>query len=260
MKCPFVIKKCTKCGELLVANTINFYKQKGGRWNLSPSCRKCNKLRGKLYYNDNKDKYKIYREEHREERKKYLNQYYRENKEELLEKNKQYYEDNKEFYKKYKKEWYEDNKERILEDRKQYYEENKDKILEYQKQYAQDNPDKIFNRTNKRRQLEENQGRGISKEQWYEMMEFFEFRCAYSGEYIGSNSEYRTIDHIIPLFNGGLNEIWNCVPMHLSYNSSKRANDMIVWYKRQEFFDIDRLMKIYEWQEYAFEKWGDING
>ena len=39
-------------------------------------------------------------------------------------------------------------------------------------------------------------------------------------------------------------------------NSSKNDRDMIKWYKQQEFFDIDRLMKIYEWQEYAFEKWG----
>lgn len=256
MKCPFVIKICTKCKELLVANNINFHKQKTGKWGLRSSCRKCNKSRGRLYYNNNKEKYETYREEHREERKKYFNQYYKENKEELLEKQKQYYEENKEFYKKYKKEWYEDNKEQILEKRNQYYKENKEYILKYQKQYMQDNPEKIFNRNNKRRIKEENQGLGISKEQWLEMMEFFEFKCAYSDEYIGGNSMLRTIDHIIPLSNGGLNEIWNCVPMCKTHNSSKHTSDMVTWYKQQEFFDIDRLMKIYEWQEYAFEKWG----
>jgi hypothetical protein len=32
MKCPFRIKKCTKCGELLVAYEGNFRRQKGGKW------------------------------------------------------------------------------------------------------------------------------------------------------------------------------------------------------------------------------------
>lgn len=218
MKCPYCIKQCSKCGKLLVANLINFYKTPRGKYGLRGVCKKCEKT------ND----------------RKRSKQYYEENKENTLKKNKQYYEE---------------NKEDVLKRRKQYYEENKDNILERCKQYKENNPEKVFNQCSKRRLKEERQGSGITKEQWLEMMDFFDWKCAYSG--ITLNKDNRSIDHIIPLNNNGLNEPWNCIPMLKSYNSSKCNKDMITWYKQQEFFNIDRLMKIYEWQEYAFEKWGD---
>ena len=59
------------------------------------------------------------------------------------------------------------------------------------------------------------------------------------------------------LDNGGLNEPWNVVPMRKGYNSSKHNNENTLnWYLEQEYFDIDRLNKIVEWQIYAYEKWG----
>ena len=140
---------------------------------------------------------------------------------------------------------------------KQYRETHKDKITEYHKEYYENNPHIIFNYNNKRRQQEEQQGNGITKEQWLEMMEFFEWRCAYSGEYIGGNNKYRTKDHIIPLNKGGLNEIWNICPMYKPYNSSKHTSDMLEWYQKQDFFSEERLNKIYEWIEYAYNKWGN---
>ena len=41
------------------------------------------------------------------------------------------------------------------------------------------------------------------------MMDFFEWKCAYSDIYIGGseNQSIRSIDHITALGNGGLNEI-----------------------------------------------------
>ena len=66
----------------------------------------------------------------------------------------------------------------------------------------------------------------------------------------------KTIDHIEPLNKGGEHEIWNVVPMLNNYNFSKCNKDWLEWYKEQEFFSKDRLNKIYDWQEYALEKWG----
>ena len=118
--------------------------------------------------------------------------------------------------------------------------------------------EKIFNNRNKRRSKEENQGRGITEEQWKEMMDFFNWTCAYSGEYIGGIiNEKRTVDHIIPLSKEGENEPWNLVPMLKSYNNSKHTKDMLEWYLEQEFFSIERLTKIYEWRVYAYWKWKD---
>ena len=112
----------------------------------------------------------------------------------------------------------------------------------------------MINSRNKRRSKEENQGNGITKDQWLEMMNFFDWKCAYSGMYLNKND--RTIDHIIPLNNYGEHEVWNLVPMYKNYNSSKNTNNMEDWYIKQDFFDIGRLLKIYEWIEYAFNKWG----
>lgn len=88
------------------------------------------------------------------------------------------------------------------------------------------------------------------------MMMFFDFKCAYSDEYIGGDSDKRTIDHIIPITKNGEHEVWNCVPMYANYNYSKNNANMLEWYLEQPFFSIERLTKIYEWRIYAYEKWG----
>ena len=33
---------------------------------------------------------------------------------------------------------------------------------------------------------------------------------------------------------------------------------MLEWYLEQEYFNIERLTKIYEWRIYAYEKWSEI--
>ena len=223
MRCPFVIKKCTKCGRLLIANEINFSKNKNGKWGLSARCKKCDKKYNKQWRKNNPE---------------YQKQWHKEHKEKVNERHRQHYQD---------------NKEEINEIHKQYNNKHKEEISEYYKQWAKNNPDKVFNKCQKRRLREEKQGNGITKEQWLEMMEFFDWKCAYSGIVLGDN---KTIDHIFPISNGGLNEIWNCVPMLRNLNSSKSTNDMMNWYSQQVFFDINRLSKIYEWIEYAYNKWG----
>lgn len=256
MNCPFCIKKCKKCSKLLVANEINFHKHKGCKYNLNSICKKCEKEYKQDYYNENKEninlKNKQYYEENKEEVLKQMKQYYENNKEDRLEYHKEHYNKNKEEILKQQKEYYENNKEKIKEYYKGWYENNKEHILEYQKEYKKNNPQVKINSHNKRRILTENQGNGFTKEQWLEMMEFFNWRCAYSGEVLGEN---RSVDHIIPLSKGGEHEIWNCVPMLKNYNSQKRTKDMLKWYIQQPFFSEERLLKIFEWINYAYEKW-----
>ena len=153
------------------------------------------------------------------------------------------------------KEYYENNKDNIKIYQKQYREDNKKHISESKKIWNKNNPDKLFNSHCKRRIKEESQGNGFTKEQWFEMMNFFNWECAYSG--IQLTKENRSIDHVVPLDNDGENEIWNCVPMYTNYNSSKKVKDILEWYMQQPFFSIDRLTKIYEWRIYAYEKWGN---
>ena len=243
MNIPYVMKKCTKCGRWLVASTVNFHRRKASKYGLAFQCKECRNNRYKQYYEDNKEK--------------------------ELERSKQYRKANPEHYKQY----YEANRDKVLECQKQYREANRDRKAEYDKQYRKVNRERIaerekqykqspqgqvvaFNAHQKRRAKEE-QGTGVTKDQWLEMMSFFDWKCAYSGEYLGgsNNSFNRTIDHIVPLNSNGDNMIWNCVPMLRSLNSSKCAKDMLEWYKEQSFYSEARLTKIYEWQEYARKKW-----
>lgn len=234
MKIPYVFKKCKRCGKWLVASTFNFHKKKSGKYGIMAECKEC--------------------------RSAYKKKWYEENKEEILEKQKKYNEEHKEEASKHKKKWYEKNKEKILEKRKIYWEENKEKIADYKKKYYKTPQGQVvnFNTHNNRRRKREQQGNGITADQWLEMMKFFGFKCAYSGEYIGGRTNTnRTIDHIVPLAKGGAHEVWNCVPMYGSYNFSKRDKDIKEWYPQQDFYNEDRLNKINEWREYAYNKWSN---
>ena len=166
--------------------------------------------------------------------------------------NKQWYKDNRNKKLEYQKQWHQDNRDKKLEYDKQWYEANK----EQRKQYYQSPQGQvaIFNGYQRRRAKQEQQGTGITKDQWSEMMSFFDWKCAYSGETLTKDT--RSIDHIVPLNSNGDNMIWNCVPMTRSLNSSKNDKDMLEWYRGQNFYSEARLEKIYKWQKYARKKWG----
>ena len=230
MNIPYVMRKCTCCGEWKVASTVNFYKHKGSRYELHSKCKKCFS--------------------------KYRKQYYKSNKEKEAERLKQYRKKNKDKISKYNKQYCDVNKDKMAERHKQWYENNREKALEQKKQYHQSPQGQAvrFNSSNKRRLKEQEQGTGITKDQWLEMMQYFDWRCAYSGEVLSKDT--RSVDHIVPIDAGGDNMIWNMVPMTRSLNSSKNSKDMLEWYREQSFYDPNRLQKIYEWQEYAYNKYG----
>ena len=243
------MKKCSKCGEWLVASSVNFNKQKKGKYGLKSKCKECCKK---------------YREQNKEAKAEYSKKYYEANKQAILEQQKEYKEQNKEAIAERGKKYREQNKEVIAERKKKYYEANKEALAErkkkYNKEYRQTPQGQVveFNRHNRRRAKEQNQGKGVTAEQWLEMMNFFNWECAYSGKYIGGDSKDRTIDHIEPLNNGGENEIWNCIPMDRSLNSSKSDKEMLEWYIKQPFCTAERLLKIYNWQEYAKNKYANL--
>ena len=259
-------KTCTKCGETLPATTEYFHKDKNGKYGLKSTCKKCRAEYHKQHYEDNKDKIKQYYEDNKDKIAEQQKQYYENNKDKILERVKQYREDNKDKERERHKQYYENNKDKERERHKQYREDNKDKL----KQHYEDNKDKIaepqkpyratpqgqvveFNYNCKRRTREQNQGNGITKEQWLECMKFFGFRCAYSGQVLSKDT--RSLDHIKPLNQGGEHEIWNLVPMDRGLNSSKQDKDLLEWYQEQDFYSEERLQKIYEWQEYAYNKY-----
>ena len=260
MKCPYVMKICSKCEEIL--HVSRYYKKKSCKYGVDGTCKECCKKKSNKYYEEHRDERLKYAKDYREEHKDDIKEYKNNNKEKFDEYNKEYQkkyrEEHKEERKEYDKKYREEHKEERSEYFNKYYEEHKEELKEYNYKWRNDNPEKLFNNSSKRRFKENTQGDGISEEQWYEMMKFFNWTCAYSEEYIGgsNNKNIRSIDHIVPLDNGGEHEVWNCVPMLKSYNSQKRISNMLEWYLKQPFFSIERLTKIYEWRIYAYEKWG----
>ena len=277
---PYAFKKCSKCGEWKVASSFNFYRDNNGKFGLKSTCKECkkeydkkyreeNKDKIKQYYKKNKDKVKEYYEENKDKKREYNKQYYKKNKDKIREYNKEWREENREYLKEYSKQYRENNREYLKEYSKQqskrYYKEHREERREYGKQYRENNREKIFNKSNKRRSKLKNQGRGITKVQLNECRNWFSLKCAYSGEILkdynkikeGNYTFARSLDHIVALDNGGLNEPWNIVPMRLGYNCSKQDKvNSLDWYMEQEYFNIDRLNKIIEKQIYAYEKWG----
>ena len=239
------MRKCTVCGEWKVASTVNFHKHKNGKYGLKSQCKECEKKYNKQWREANKDKVAKYSKQYRENNKDKIAEYYKANKEKLDE---------------YHKQYCEANRDKIADYHKQWQKANRDKIAEHQKRYRQTPQGQAvrFNSSNKRRRKKEAQGTGATGEQWLEMMSFFDWKCAYSGEYLGGNdnSFNRTIDHIVPIDAGGDDMVWNMAPMTRSLNSSKNASNMEEWYKEQECYDPKRLQKIYDWQEYAYNKYG----
>ena len=248
MNIPYVMKKCSKCGQWLVANNVNFGKDKRLKSGLRACCKECKNKHSREYYEQNRDKVLARQKEHDKK-------YYERNKYKILSRQKTYREQNKDKISAQHKEYREQNKDKIAVYKKEYYEQNKDKILAQKKEYYQSPKGQIsrFNKDIKRRAKERELGNGITADQWLECMSFFDWKCAYSGETL--TKETRSLDHIIPLNKGGANEIWNVVPMFRSFNSSKYDRDMIEWYEQQEYFSEERLAKIREWQEYAFNKY-----
>ena len=231
---PYVFKKCKSCGKIKHIN--KFKKKKTCKFGVENKCKECYKTYNKKYKKEHKEETSKKTKEWKENNPNYFTDYYKDNKDKYG----------------YDKQYYENNKEIILKRNKKYKNEHKEETSEYNKVYAKENSDKWFNYINKRRA--KTNGEGINREQWYEMMEFFDWKCAYSGEKMtaGKSKDGRTIDHIIPLDNNGEHEIWNLVPMLKSYNSSKGTKNMLEWYLEQPFFSIERLTKIYEWRIYTY--------
>jgi hypothetical protein len=82
-----------------------------------------------------------------------------------------------------------------------------------------------------------------AKRMWRrQIKEMWNYECAYCG----SNEEL-TIDHIIPIHHGGMNNTQNVLCSCKRCNSDKGHRDLVEWYESQEFFCHNRMAKIKEW-------------
>lgn len=211
-------KICTKCGKSLPATAEYFNRDKSHKDGLSSQCKACRYK-----------KYNSYKEEHKNELKKYQREYRAKHQEEK-----------KEYAKKYYPKYYEDNKQSI----------NK-KHIDYNREYIKTPYGRELDRAKKHRHraIDYLNGGSYTVEQWKDCLRFFNYECAYSGEKLKDSNT--TVDHIIPLTKGGTSYIWNICPSIKQINLSKGNNELEEWYRKQKYFSEERLKKIYDWVEYA---------
>lgn len=76
-------------------------------------------------------------------------------------------------------------------------------------------------------------------EQWH-------LKCAYC------ERRAEDIDHVISKYNGGGNRLTNLVPSCVRCNQSKGSEDVLVWWKKQYYYDEDRYNQLQFWIENGF--------
>jgi len=158
---------------------------------------------------------------------------------------KKYQEANKEKISNQKKQYYKDNKNKILEDDKFYYENNKDKISKREKLYCKNNKDKMNIKNQKRRAKKYGFDSTLTNEQWENIKQSFNFKCAYCGE-----KKTLAQEHFIPLFKGGEYTHNNIVPSCKSCNSSKNVKSFFEWYPKYKHYSKEREQEILEYLNY----------
>ena len=158
--------------------------------------------------------------------------------------------------------WGKDNRERKLvsyrkdsarPERRQKQKEGMKKYREEgrAKEWQQNNKEKI-REYNKNRQMHKKHE--ITKEEWENCKNYFNYRCAYCGLAVEKhfkmrNSELKQTDlHKEHVDHEGSNDLSNCVPSCHSCNSSKYYYSLENWYvSTKDFFSEERLSKIHKW-------------
>lgn len=114
--------------------------------------------------------------------------------------------------------WRVANPERVVEMSRRYYAANREKALERRRQYREGNRDKIRAANQRRKRLERGATvHDLTPEQWVEIQQLFDHRCAYCAR----DDRPLTQDHLIPLSAGGGHTASNVVPACQPCNSRK---------------------------------------
>jgi len=195
-------KICSKCG--VEQSLENFYKEKRNSDGLRTDCKKCCRIRSKNYVLNHKDEVKKYQREYRENnkqkrinyQKQYWPKYYQNNKEAIAEKNRIYFQSPAGKLAK-----------------KKFYNSDKGKISEKIKRY-------------KKRSILENLDEHFTAQDWKEVLAEYGKKCLACG-----STEHLTVDHVIPLSQGGTNTKDNLQPLCLACNCSKgvKTIDYRIW-------------------------------
>jgi 5-methylcytosine-specific restriction endonuclease McrA len=154
--------------------------------------------------------------------------------------------------------WSDANRERLRAGARRRYWESRDHYLEkmrrrrdanphahreYSRQWRKDNPEMHCEQSRRRRALSRSARQQaimpLAVEELRKRFALFGDRCSYCGL-----ADRLTVDHVLALAAGGLDEGANIVPACVSCNSGKKDRQVEAWYRRQPFFTEARWRKI----------------
>lgn len=194
MKNSITEKRCSKCGK-----TGEFY----DKLNI---CKQCISEQGKRW-----------REENPEKKKESGRRWYIENRDKVLANVKRWSQANPEKKSAIVKNWHEAHPDKIKTHKKRWHDANPEKIIVNNKRWSDAHPENGRMNSQTRRARVEGNGGKFTIQEWIDLCEKYENKCLRCGQ-----SDLKlTVDHVIPIFHGGLNIIDNIQPLCKKCNSSK---------------------------------------
>jgi len=244
-------RTCTRCGKIRPETEEYFhYIEKESRY--SVNCKQCSDM------NKRRKKKQFQNPEFRAKQNEYTRNYHKEHglsdeqRKKYNERYKQYYEEHKNDISRKNKEYRQSHIEEIKEREKiqRQIPENKEKIKERKKAYRETDSYKIEKSRyrHKRRARINGLETSLTAKQWEECKSFFNGCCAYCGKETDI-----TMDHFVPVVNGGELSRDNILPACPDCNSSKRELDFFIWYTAQPFYSKMREKRIIKYLNYKGE-------
>lgn len=238
-----ITKVCSKCGNEFPATSEFFHKTKSIKSGFRPECKICYHQ----YYLDNKENWRRYREEHKEEIIQKQKEYVEKNKDKIIERTKKYRELRKEELSQKRKDYTAANKERVYSRKREL------RLINLEREHDRINKYNASEIGRKRTRLNAHKRRARSKnitvdydiKKWEECKTEFNNICCYCGK-----ADQLTQDHFIPLSKGGEYTTNNIIPACKSCNSSKNNRGFFEWYTQQKFYSKKREQKILKYLNY----------
>ena len=234
------------------------------RYHLCPEKSDNRKAKRRIYYQQNKEKCRaqekawrlrnleldrankrIWRLKNREKCRKYTNAYYARNAETERAKARAFYQENREAEKARKKASRDRNLEKRRAHELAWRERHRENCRISTRAWQQRNPDKQRHYNRQRRAIKRASHRislaPLTLTEKIAIFASFGDCCVYCGK-----SEKLTVDHVLPLSRGGLDEASNIVPSCGNCNCRKRTAPVESWYRLQSFFTEERWLRIQE--------------
>lgn len=203
-------KRCNRCS--LVKPINEFDKDKSKKDGFRAICKECRVELRRKYYKEHKDevlkKMREYYDKHKEGKLKYSEEYYEKHKEQILKK---------------KKEYREKHRDEIAKKKQEYCERHKEEIAKKKKEYSKTLTGKLVRAhvKHKRRLLSKEAESTLTVEQWQKILDMQDNKCNLCGKRFTTKRK-ETIDHIIPLSEGGGLTFENVQALCASCNSRKQ--------------------------------------